>query len=656
MARCGLSGLKLSARLLLGDVTLAGAGLALCTAPAWLYAALPGALGVAAAALALPLPFAGWAMLRLPFATRPPGAEDGIRLQAADAPELFREIEQVRARLGAPALDAVYVNGEFNASIRQHRCLLGRTRNVLWLGQPLLEMLSAESCRAILAHECAHIAGSHGRYASRVYFARLQWQEAARQLDRRKGLSTGPLRLFMNWHVPRFLAASLDFARECEYEADAQSARACGAAAAANALMAVSVQGRALREHWPDLYAQASEAQPPSPHACLAGDAALPCPRDEAEAQAWLHQALCRSTTDDDTHPSLSDRLAALNASGQLDSAGAPDAALPPGGADPLEAGATASANPGQPEALATVPAPTDAVPWRRAAPSAAALWLGLQRLPLARALDESQRDAIAQLAREARNERDEAIAGHHELLRKQRLRALSADERARMAWYADTLMGDADGAAVTLEQNLQEHPGHVPSLCQLAALQLRRAAERDLNERRQLEAASEALWSQAAAVPGPQRLSCLRQLTAAALRRGDDAQAQAWRAEADQLERQAQADDGIPRYLPHGLGAGELRRLADTLDPLLHVATGVWLLRDAASGRLALLVLARESGVARAVGKLTGEQSYLRRDCEMLLTRLLPRIRLDIEPILLEAGDPLPSECTDACRLRRAT
>ncbi|MDF8363071.1 M48 family metalloprotease [Achromobacter anxifer] len=625
MARRGLSGLKLSARLLLGDVTLAGAGLALCTAPAWLYAALPGALGVAAAALALPLPFAGWAMLRLPFAARPPGAEDGIRLQAADAPELFREIEQVRARLGAPALDAVYLNGEFNASIRQHRRLLGRTRNVLWLGQPLLEMLSAESCRAILAHECAHIAGSHGRYASRVYFARLQWQEAARQLDRRKGLSTGPLRLFMNWHVPRFLAASLDFARECEYEADAQSARACGAAAAANALMAVSVQGRALREHWPDLYAQASETQPPSPHACLAGDAPLPYPRDEAEAQAWLHQALCRSTTDDDTHPSLSDRLAALNASGQQ-------------------------------EALATAPAPTDAVPWRRAAPSAAALWLGLQRLPLARALDESQRDAIAQLAREARNERDEAIAGHHELLRKQRLRALSADERARMAWYADTLMGDADGAAVTLEQNLQEHPGHLPTLCQLAALQLRRAADRDLDKRRQLEAASEALWRQAAAVPGPQRLPCLRQLTAAALRRGDDAQAQAWRAEADQLERQAQADDAAPRYLPHGLGAGELRRLADTLDPLLHVATGVWLLRDAASGRLALLVLARESGVARAVGKLTGEQSYLRRDCEMLLTRLLPRIRLDIEPILLEAGDPLRGECTDACRLRCAT
>jgi len=623
MARRGLSGLKLSARLLLGDAALVSAGVALCTAPAWLYATLPGVLGAAAGALALPLPFAGWAMLRLPFAARPPGAEDGIRLLAEDAPALFREIEQVRSRLGAPALDAVYLNSEFNASIRQHRRLLGRTRNVLWLGQPLLEMLSAESCRAILAHECAHIAGSHGRYASRVYFARLQWQEAARQLERRKGLATGPLRLFMNWHVPRFLAASLDFARECEYEADAQSAQACGAAAAATALMAVSLQGRALREYWPAAYTQAAGAQLPSPHARLAGDNELGIPRDEAEAQAWLHQALCRPTSGDDTHPSLSDRLAALHATLQ-------------------------------PSATAAMPTKASPLPWRRASPAAAEEWLANQRLPLARALDESQRDAIEQTARELRNERDEAIASHHDLMRKQRLRALSADERASMAWYADMLTGAADSASVLLEQNLREHPGHVPTLCQLAALQLRRA-RMDPAEASRLEAAAEALWTQAANQPGPHRLPCLRQLTAAALRRGQMEQAQAWRVEADLLERQLQAGDAAPRYQAHGLNESELRKLADTLDPLLRTATGVWLLRDTGGGHLALLVLAQDSALARAVGKLTGEPSYLRRDCEMLLARLLPRVRQPIEPVLLEAGDPLLSQCTQACLLRKA-
>ncbi|WZB71931.1 hypothetical protein WJ968_09530 [Achromobacter xylosoxidans] len=97
------------------------------------------------------------------------------------------------------------------------------------------------------------------------------------------------------------------------------------------------------------------------------------------------------------------------------------------------------------------------------------------------------------------------------------------------------------------------------------------------------------------------------------------------------------------------------MRRLADTLDPLLLAATGAWLLRDATSGHHVLLVLARESWILRAVGALTGEPSYLRRDCQALLQRLLPRVQRNIEPLLLAAGDPLPGVCTDATRLRRA-
>ena len=287
---------------------------------------------MAAEALALPLPVAGWAMLRLPFSSRPPGPEDGLLLTPADAPALFREIEQVRAQVGA-ALDAVYLNSECNASIRQHRRLWGGTRNVLWLGLPLLELLSADACRAILAHECAHIAGRHGRYASRVYFARQQWQEAARQLARRKGLANAPLRLFMNWHVPRFLAASLDFARECEYQADAESARVCGVACASDALMATCLQGRALHEYASSLYADAAATEPPWLLVRLAEDGSLASPRDQAEAQIWLHQALCRPTSHDDTHPSLADRLAALKVPRALDERAtpAPDAPGMPG-------------------------------------------------------------------------------------------------------------------------------------------------------------------------------------------------------------------------------------------------------------------------------------------------------------------------------------
>ncbi|MGB3431429.1 hypothetical protein [Achromobacter sp.] len=47
-------------------------------------------------------------------------------------------------------------------------------------------------------------------------------------------------------------------------------------------------------------------------------------------------------------------------------------------------------------------------------------------------------------------------------------------------------------------------------------------------------------------------------------------------------------------------MSEAELRKLADTLDPLLRTATGVWLLRDTASDRLARLVLAQDSVSSR--------------------------------------------------------
>ena len=63
--------------------------------------------------------------------------------------------------------------------------------------------------------------------------------------------------------------------------------------------------------------------------------------------------------------------------------------------------------------------------------------------------------------------------------------------------------------------------------------------------------------------------------------------------------------------------------------------------LRDAASGHHVLLVLARESWILRAVGALTGEPSYLRRDCQALLQRCC-RACSGTSNLLLVAGDPL--------------
>lgn len=455
---------RIGAWLALGDGVLLAGGAALCALPLLAWALLPGAAALAGGALTLPALVSGVIMLRTPFSAAPDTCEEGLPLRRDDAPGLFEALDGIRDAMAAPPLDAIYLDGEFNAAIRQHRRLGGKTRNVLWLGLPLLDMLSPSACRAILAHEYAHIAQRHGRYASRVYFARLQWQEVARRLDRRRRLSSAPLRLFVAWYVPRFLAVSLDFARQCEVQADAEAARVCGQPAMAEALSAMALQWRALRDAWPALLAA---SDPPRPYAALAARDALAAPADEAEARVWLHAALCATTADGDTHPSLADRLAAL------------------------------AADPARP------------LPWRRAAPTAAQAWLSGQRASLAARLDACCAAQSADEAAQVRQEREALTAQYHDLLRKRRIRALSADETARCAWLRGTLDDDVAGAALLAEDGLRLAPGHPALLAQLARCRQR--------EGRPREAAD--LWLRVADHAGPEQLPSLRQLSLAALR-----------------------------------------------------------------------------------------------------------------------------------------
>lgn len=595
-----MAALRIRAWLLLGNGFLLVGGLGLCALPLAMCMWLPGGAGLLAGFVTLPAGAFGYRMLKLPFAARGDSSEDGIALQPADAPQLFEEIERLRLALGAPKLDAVYLNDDFNASIRQHHVLGRKTRNVMWLGLPLLDTLSPRACAAILAHECAHIAQRHGRYASRVYFARLQWQAASERLERHRSLSSAPLRLFVGWYVPRFLAVSLDFARRCEYQADAEAARACGVEAMREALVGLDLQGRAMQQaFWPTVFLAGST----TPLTDLARSGALALPQDVAEARSWLHAALCRETDDSDTHPALADRLAALG---------------------------------GVPEQ------PDSALVWQRSQPSAAQAWLGEQHAGLAQRLDEQQAEDNARYCERARHERDARVAEQHDLQRKRRIRALSGKEIARLAWLYRTLEVAGDEAQGMLEEALVQAPDAVVryQLAECHAL----AGRAD---------AAAALWRQVAEQPGPLQLHSLRKLSVLALRSDDRGAAEHYRREADALQRTGTDDEDDGEWVPHDLVPVERNKLIETLTPLLKLATGVWLVREAGTRRYVLLVLAQDSLTFRLVSRLTGEDSYLRRDCQHMLNRLLPRIRQDLTAVVLSVGDARLVHCSEAARLR---
>jgi hypothetical protein len=160
-----------------------------------------------------------------------------------------------------------------------------------------------------------HFVGGHGRTAAFVYRIRSRWSQLGQRLP--TGIVAGGLRRFFGWYGPWFAAYSFVLARRQEYEADALSARIVGPTVAGHALIRIICQGTRWHEGWIMIWEQAVQRpDPPSSPYRLLGAAALG-DWDEA-ASATLADALARPPNLGDTHPCLSQRLAALGATPQL--------------------------------------------------------------------------------------------------------------------------------------------------------------------------------------------------------------------------------------------------------------------------------------------------------------------------------------------------
>lgn len=244
-------------------------------------------------------------------------APDGYRLAPKDYPDLFAEIEALRRRLGAPRIHRVVLTEEFNAAMSQTPRLgvLGWQRNTLVLGLQLLMSLSPEQARAVVAHEFGHLSGNHGRFNGWIYRLRMTWYRVMEALDAADGWGTGLIRRFFDWYAPTFDAYSLALARANEFEADAMSVEVTSRAAAAQALVTTHVLGDIIGErYWAPLIARAdTESKAPAdPFGGLDRFLrALAVEREEWLAR--IRRAIDRRTDHADTHPSLNDRLTAMD-------------------------------------------------------------------------------------------------------------------------------------------------------------------------------------------------------------------------------------------------------------------------------------------------------------------------------------------------------
>ncbi|MET9893566.1 M48 family metallopeptidase [Streptomyces sp. NPDC006465] len=157
--------------------------------------------------------------------------EDGPVLTRADAPELFALVDEVAHVAGTRGVDAIVVDGRFNASVMSYGV---RGRRRLTLGLPLWETLTPQQRIALLGHELGHYSNGdtrHGRVVAGALRSLTTWHYFFLPIA-----DPEPLEVVVNllYIVPRWLVLgtlmlldrlTLRATQRAEYLADRMAAR-----------------------------------------------------------------------------------------------------------------------------------------------------------------------------------------------------------------------------------------------------------------------------------------------------------------------------------------------------------------------------------------------------------------------------------------------
>ena len=230
-------------------------------------------------------------------------------IQRRDFPELFSSIDELSLRLKAPKVHHVLINYDFNAAICQISQFgwCGWQRNYLLIGLPLLQSLTLSQFTATLAHELGHLSTNDSSFTGYILRVRQIWEQLTLEHD------SFIFRWFFRWYEPLIRAYSIVSIRDREYAADALAKRMTSPEIAATDLIQTYIYQYYLQECFSrQLNRQAQLSETPPTDVVTQMLAALRQPLDPQTAQMWLNLLLAEATDTDDTHPCLSDRLAAV--------------------------------------------------------------------------------------------------------------------------------------------------------------------------------------------------------------------------------------------------------------------------------------------------------------------------------------------------------
>ncbi|MGC9669105.1 M48 family metalloprotease [Planosporangium sp. 12N6] len=227
-----------SAALLAGFYVLAfGVVAGLGWVAVWLWREHPGAAAGKLSFLVLALA-AGIVVALWKVVTTRPEPPDGVVVDERQAPELWAGVRELAAVVRTRVPDEIRLVAEVNAAVTEDSRLLGLRagRRYLYIGVPLLQALTVDQVRAVLAHELGHYSHSHTRLGALTYRGKAAIVHTIAQV----GPKTLAGRLF-GLYARLYFLVSLAVSRRMELEADRAAVRAGGSGAAAGALRELPV-------------------------------------------------------------------------------------------------------------------------------------------------------------------------------------------------------------------------------------------------------------------------------------------------------------------------------------------------------------------------------------------------------------------------------
>ncbi|MHC4213957.1 MAG: M48 family metallopeptidase [Planctomycetota bacterium] len=238
---------------------------------------------------------------------------DGHQLAINEAPKLFELVEEVRQKLDAPKIQSIYLTNEFNMAVVRRPLFgfFGPAENILIVGLWMIEAMSIEEIRSVIAHELGHLSRKHNRVT--FWFFKL-WQMWDHVIDPHGDLQ-GKAELFkgfINWYGPRFHARAMVLRKAYELEADRFG-------------MTITDSGTVLREHikigigsaamekvfWPAYFSDAYDMSLP-PRDTFELVVSFLTTLENPALLSVIRNELVQTSMPYDTHPSTCERLTYL--------------------------------------------------------------------------------------------------------------------------------------------------------------------------------------------------------------------------------------------------------------------------------------------------------------------------------------------------------